>query len=114
MLSLATDITNPAIGTLNDVGGDTGIGFFQKLIPSVIGMLFVVGVILFIFMLIIGGLQWITSGGDKAAVESARSKIGSALVGVVVLFSVFAFVKLIELFFGVNILTIDIGPLIIK
>lgn len=107
-------IGNPALGpSLNALRYD-GILFFQKLIPALIGLVLVVGVIIFFFMLLIGAITWISSGGDKAAIEGARGRITQALIGIVVLFSVFAIIKLIEGFFGINILSIDIGPLIIK
>ena len=68
--NLIAQISNPALGkTLNE---NTGVSFFQNLIPSVIGLLFVGGSILFFFMLVIGGIQWISSGGDKNALEAAR------------------------------------------
>ncbi len=109
-------ITNPALGdTLQGIlAGGGGLFFFQILLPSLIGLAFVVGVIVFLFMLLLGAITWIGSGGDKAAVEGARGRITHALIGIVVLFSVFAIIKLIEGFFGINILSIDIGPLIIK
>lgn len=65
-------------------------------------------------MLLLGAITWIGSGGDKAAIEGARGRITQALIGIVVLFSVFAIIKLIEGLFGIKILTLDIGPLIIK
>jgi hypothetical protein len=55
-------------------------------------------------MLIIGGVRWITSGGDKAATEAARGQITAALVGLVIVFAAWAILQLIELFFGVDIL----------
>ncbi|MBL7036901.1 hypothetical protein ISR94_03660, partial [Candidatus Microgenomates bacterium] len=48
------------------------------------------------------------------AIEGARGRITSALVGVVILFSTFALIKIVETFFGIDILTIDIGPLVIQ
>lgn len=107
----AKGITNPAIGSLNN---NSGVSFFQKLIPSLIGLIFVGGAIIFFFMLLISGIQWITSGGDKAAVEGAKGRLTQALIGIVVLFSAFAIIKVIQGLFGINILSIDIGPLIIK
>lgn len=108
------EIVNPAIGKLNDLAGKTGVGFFQKLLPSAIGLLFVVGIVIFIFMILLGAIGWISSGGDKAALEGAKGKISNAIIGLVILLSTFALFKLIETFFGINILTIDIGPLIIQ
>jgi hypothetical protein len=108
------EIYNPVLGGLNDVGGATGVGFFAALIPALIGLLMAVGAIVFIFMLLWGAVQWILSGGDKGAVESAKGRVTNAIVGLVLLFSTFAIVKLVETFFGINILTIDIGPLVIQ
>jgi hypothetical protein len=102
-------ISNPLVTTKA-----TGMGFISQLIPNIIGLIFVIGVIIFFFMLIIGAIQWISSGGDKAALESARGRITSALIGLVILFSALAIVSLIETFFHINILSIDISKLYIK
>lgn len=111
-----TSITNPALGTsLQDILLNRGpAAFFQVFIPKFVGLGFVVGVLAFFFIMIIGAIQWITSGGDKAALEGARGKIANAFVGVVILFGLFALLKVLEDFFGINILTLDIGPLKIE
>ncbi|SRR5258708_3564698 len=113
-MNYLAQINNPALGALGNTNADSGINFFKQLIPSFIGLAFVVGTILFFFMLLFGSIQWITSGGDKAALEGARGRISQALIGIIVLFSVFAIIKLVEGFFGINILAIDIGLLKIK
>jgi len=110
-------LTNPALGpNLQSLFAfqDPGVSFFQKFFPAAIGIGLVIGIILFLFMMITGAIQWILSGGDKTKLETARSKIGSAIVGLVVLLALFAIIKLVELFFGIDILTIDIGPLKIE
>lgn len=112
MKTLAQNITNPALGP--NIQSKSGIGFFQSFIPNLIGLGFLVGVLVFFFVLIIGAVQWIFSGGDKTAIESARGKVTSAIIGVLVLFSLFALLKFIQDFFGLNILTLDIGVLKIK
>src|SRR5258708_26849726 len=98
----------------HDNTNNRGSVFFPQLIRDLIRIAFVGGTLIYFFMLILGAIQWITSGGDKAAVEAARGRITQALVGIILLFSVFAIVKLIETFFNINILSIDIGPLTIK
>ncbi len=105
-------ITNPVFGEA--LKGKTGIGFFQNFIPAAIGLGFLIGVLVFFFVLIIGAIGWILSGGDKAAVESARGKITSAIIGIIVLFATFVLLRFTGDFFGINILTLDIGPLKIK
>ena len=92
-------------------GGSTFLGL---VLPKFIGLLFVFGVVVFFFVFLIGALSWIISGGDKAKVESAKARITSALVGLVLMLSTFVIVKLIESFFGIDILSIDIGLLVIE
>lgn len=106
-----TEITNPILGGL---GRKTGVSFFQDFIPSLIGLALVVGVLIFFAMLIMGAIQWISSGGDKEGLSSARGKITNAIIGIIILFSVFAIINLIEIFFNIKILTLDIGPLVIQ
>ena len=68
----------------------------------------------FVFNFIIGGIRWITSGGDKARIEGARSSILNSVVGLVVVFSVFVILSLLEKLFGVSLLQIDVGVLRIQ
>jgi uncharacterized membrane protein len=104
-------INNPILG---DLGLKQGVAFFQAFVPALITILLVIGVLIFFFYIILGAIHWISSAGDKAAVEEARHKITNAIIGVIVLFAVFAFMKLIETFFGIKILTLDIDKLILK
>lgn len=103
-------ITNPIIGN----GGNTGITFLQKAIPAAITLIIVVGVVIFFFMLIMGAIKWISSSGDKQALENAKGTITSALIGIIILLATFAIIRLIEHFFGITILTLDIGKLVIQ
>ena len=103
---IAQIISNPALG---DLGALTGPEFFGKLIPALVGLGFVIGAIVFVFILIYGAIQWISSGGDKMKMESARSNIASALVGVVILLGFFAILNLVSCFFGIGIGRINVG-----
>lgn len=104
-------INNPVLGP--NLQGKTGLQFFQSFIPNLITLGLIIGVIFFFFILILGAIQWISSGGDKNALEEAKHKITNAIIGIVILFSVFAILKVIENFFGISILTLDIGSLVI-
>ena len=118
MNNTTPSITNPIFGT----GGlsnllkteNPGVSFVQALLPSLVTLVLIVGVVVFFFMLVIGAIQWISSGGDKNGLEGAKGKITAALIGIVVLFSVFAIIKAIETFFGISILTLDISSVVIK
>ena len=88
--------------------------FFTVFIPKMVGVVLMIGVLAFFFMFLTGAIQWIVSGGDKNALEGAKGKITNALVGVVLLFVSFAIIQLLETFFDINILTLDIGALKIE
>jgi len=78
------------------------------LIAKAISFIFVIAVVVAIFFLLLGALKWIYSGGDKAAVEGARSTITASVIGLVILFLVFLVFTVILKFFGIDILAIVI------
>ncbi len=73
------------------------------LISTAITLILVLAGIIFFFMLVIGGVQWITSGGDKAKTEGARNQITAALIGLVIVFAAWAIASILGTFFGVEI-----------
>ena len=81
----------------------------EKLIPMLIKLLLIVAALVFFFMLVLGGIKWILSGGDKGKTEEARNQITSALVGLVIVFSAWAIAGLIKAFFGVDILNLNLN-----
>lgn len=89
-----------------------GLNFeIPALIAGILRMILVVAAIVFFIMLLIGGIQWMVSGGDKAATETARGKITAALVGLVIVFAAWAIAALIKNFFGVDIFQLSIQPI---
>lgn len=81
---------------------------FGTLIGALLKLILVVASLVFFFILVMGGINWILSGGDKAKTEGARNQITAALVGLVIVFSAWAIIQLIYTFFGVNILELTI------
>lgn len=61
--------------------------------------------LLFMAYLFIGGLAWITAGGDPKAVAAARSRITNALIGFVLVVATYAIILIIEKVFGINIVS---------
>lgn len=112
--SKASTIINPIAPNLSPSSGSAAVGLFSKLIQSLVSTLIIVAAIVFFFMFLIGAIKWITSSGDKAQVESARGTILNALVGLVIVFSIFALLTLLEKLFKINILQIDAGALKIR
>lgn len=64
--------------------------------------LIIAAILVFVF-LIWGGIQWITSGGDKGKTEEARNRITAALVGLAIVAAAWAVIQLVSTFFGINI-----------
>ena len=57
-----------------------------KLIVGLINLIFILSVVVALLYLIWGGFKWLTSGGDKTAVQGAREHLVAAIVGLVVIF----------------------------
>jgi cbb3-type cytochrome oxidase subunit 3 len=91
-----------------------GVAVISNFIQQMVTLLFVVGFLAFFFMFLLGGIRWITSGGDKGQVESARSQIVQAITGLVVLVSVYAVAKLLQSIFGINLINVDLTPILAK
>lgn len=73
-----------------------------SIITAVVGALIILAAILAFLYLILGGIQWITSGGDKAGVEAARNKITNAIVGLIIVAAAYAIMILIVNFLGLG------------
>ena len=80
----------------------TDLGLLLRNVLSII--FFMAGLLAFIYLLI-GGLQWITSGGDMKAAAAARDRITAALVGLIIIVAAFAITLVLERVFGIQILT---------
>jgi len=84
----------------------------EGMISGAVKLVMVIAALVFFFLLIIGGIQWMTSGGDKAATESARGRITAALIGLVIVFSAWAIATLLYTFFKVDIFNLEIPSLL--
>lgn len=105
------------IGTFRGIGplgleqGQNPFTILGNALSLIVTFLITVGALWFFIQFIIGGIQWISSGGDKAKVEAARGRLTSAIIGLFIIFSVFAIAKVIETIFGIKITRLDIpGP----
>lgn len=76
--------------------GESGI---FKIITNV--LLFVIGAVS-VIMLIIGGVRYVVSGGDSAAVTSAKNTILYAVIGIIVAILAYALVNFVISSFSAN------------
>jgi hypothetical protein len=97
--------TNDRSQCIQECGGANGniqiarpAGFFLNFNDFgtvVLRLVFVIAAILVFGYLVLGGIEWITSGGDKSKTESARNKITAAIVGFVILVASWALMSLV-------------------
>ena len=78
----------------------TNIG---KLITSGITAAIVISGLLTFVYLVWGGIEWLTSGGDKTKMEEARGKITAAVIGLAIVAAAYAVMTLIAQFFGLDL-----------
>ena len=85
----------------------SGINLFSRFISTTIGLMTIVAIIWFAFVLISGAIGMMGAGGDKQAMESARKRITSGLIGLVVVIAALFILDLVGTIFGIpNILNI--------
>ena len=106
---LLAQITNPVLQPVIGAGGRAQGGTATgKIIASVMGGMFIIAFMIAFIYLITGGFHWITSGGDKTNLEHARNKIIHAVVGLIVVASVFAVVNILGKLLGLDLLNLPI------
>lgn len=87
------------------IGGETiqpppgipgcGIGCGEQIIQTLINVLFLGAFVFTLFMLVWGGIQWISSQGDAKAIDSARKRIIFAVIGLAVVLSAFLIIRIV-------------------
>lgn len=77
-----------------------GLNIAQTITGNAVNIFFAIGVLLALFYLIYGGIQWTMSTGDKQKVAAARNRIMYAIFGLVIIFFAIFFVNIILYFFG--------------
>jgi len=75
---------------------------FTTFISSAVGLMSLIGIIWFVFIFMTGAIGIITSGGDKNALEQAKKKISSGIIGLVVMLFAILIIGFIGSLFGLN------------
>ena len=85
----------------------------NTIISFALGVLLAIGVLAAVAFLIWGAIKWITSGGDKTKVTSARETLVASIIGLVVLLLTFVILNFVVQLLGVggNIFDINIPTL---
>ncbi|GEM_PF-2511471 len=75
-----------------------------------ITLLLITAALLSVIFLILGGIGWITSGGDKEGLEKAKKKITFAIIGLVVSLFAFFIINIVGQLLGVSLLSVKGRP----
>ncbi|MFZ3301488.1 MAG: hypothetical protein WA152_02095 [Microgenomates group bacterium] len=99
-----SDLNSIQAGAGLNLGGIfTWPGIYNTVLPFVFG---ISGIVL-LFNLISAGFKMMTSVGDPKAIQMAKSKITTSLIGILILFSSFWIVQLIWKFIGIDVVVIQ-------
>ena len=105
LAQLTNPVLPPSLGSGSIDQGGTIIG---NLVSAIGGLFFLFAFLLTFLYLLTGGLSWLTSGGDKSKLETAREKITNALVGLVIVAAAYAVFALVGQFFGLDVKALKI------
>lgn len=93
-------------------GAVTALEKIASLLSTVVGFMTVCAGIYFMFMIIIGGYDWLSAGGDTKKLQSARERITNAFLGLVIVVGAWALIALVGQIFGFDILLGSPGTII--
>ena len=94
--------TTPIFSLKNPLPSLDNLGDIFNILLSL--AFFVAGVAMF-FNLVIGGIQWISSGGDPKALDSARRRLTNAVVGLIIVVAAYAIALILQQVFGIRIVS---------
>lgn len=74
------------------------------LLSNLITTLTVVGSLAFVMYFTIGGLKWITAGGDKTKIQESKDQMTQAAIGLIVIVVSFFIIGIVGAVLGIDIL----------
>lgn len=80
---------------------DASLVSISNIPQFVLNLLFLIGIVVAVAFLIYGGIRWVLSRGDKAAVDAARAHIVAAIVGLIIVVAAFVIVGVVFSLLGV-------------
>ncbi len=107
--SLGT-IGGPGLGPFGDIAGtgnEAPLKAITNVISVLIGFMTVVAGIFFFFQVLIGGLEWISSTGDKAKLEKAQGRITNGLLGLIIVTAAYGLIGFVGSLLGLDIFLKD-------
>lgn len=79
-------------------------GGFGAFLGTLLSAVMAIAALMVLLYLMWGAIEWITSGGDKGKLESARNKITQSIIGLIVLAATLAIFMLVQNFLGISVI----------
>lgn len=109
LLAQGQTVLNTPLSGIGSIGsGANPAGTLASILSTVVGLLTLIAGIYFMFNVITGAIEIISSGGNKGGYESARSKITFGVIGIIVVIGAMFIVDFVTDILGVPDL-LDIG-----
>lgn len=93
-------IINPVLKNSASISTDP-TGYTNSVIQTLISVLFIFGLIYFIFHLVLAGYHMISSMGDPKKYDESWHALLYSLIGIAIVFSVFVILKVAGTVFGI-------------
>lgn len=97
---ILAQITNPVLKN-NDISTDPE-NYVNSTIQTIIDIFFIVGTVYFVWHIVFSAYHLIASNGDPKKYEESLRSIVNALVGILIIFSIFGILKLVGTVFGIT------------
>ena len=81
-------------------------------ISGIVTILLIAAALIALFFLIYGGIRWITSGGDKGKVDSARGTITAAIIGLIIALLAFFITTVVLGLFDISLFNLQLPSLV--
>ncbi len=72
----------------------------SKFLSNLVTLIYSLAAVVFLFMMLWGAFEWLTSGGDKEKIAAARNRIINAIIGIILFAIAFAIIQILGIFTG--------------
>jgi hypothetical protein len=96
-------VKNPVLNdkAISDINRDPQV-YMNGAIQTVISVFFIFGLVYFVYHFILAGYHMISSQGDPKKYEESQKALLYSLFGIIIIFSIFAILKLLGTLFGIE------------
>ena len=101
-------IVNPAIPGGYNRPGVAGNVLLTEFIGNLLTTALGLASIILLVWIVWGGVEWLISGGEKQAIESARNRITNGIIGMIIVALAIAIFMFIGEILGINLLKVTI------